>query len=138
MYSDMSIRTIAFSVSKRNSASAFASSVFPTPVGPRKMNEPIGRSGSPRPARDRRIAFDTAPTASSWPMTRSWRRDSIWTSFSISPSRSRETGMPVQLPTTSATSSEPTSSFSMGESAWISARRSMAASSSAWSFGRSP
>src|SRR6185369_3363917 len=34
MYSDMSIRTIAFSVSNRNSASAFASSVLPTPVGP--------------------------------------------------------------------------------------------------------
>src|SRR5436309_2816829 len=50
MYSDMSIRTIAFSVSNRNSASALASSVLPTPVGPRKMNEPIGRSGSPNPA----------------------------------------------------------------------------------------
>ncbi len=32
-----------------NSASARASSVFPTPVGPRKTNEPIGRFGSCRP-----------------------------------------------------------------------------------------
>ena len=32
-----------------NSASARASSVLPTPVGPRKTNEPIGRFGSWRP-----------------------------------------------------------------------------------------
>src|SRR5660398_319802 len=45
-YSDMSIRTIARSSSNRKSASAFASSVLPTPVGPRNRNEPVGRSGS--------------------------------------------------------------------------------------------
>ena len=48
MYSDMSRRTIAASSSNRNSASALASSVLPTPVGPRKMNDPIGRPGSPQ------------------------------------------------------------------------------------------
>src|SRR5919201_1468975 len=52
MYSDMSMRTIACSESKRNSARARAVSVFPTPVGPRKMKEPIGRLGSCRPARE--------------------------------------------------------------------------------------
>ena len=46
MYSLMSIRIIACSSSNRNSASARASSVLPTPVGPRNMNEPIGRRGS--------------------------------------------------------------------------------------------
>ena len=46
----------ASSSSKRNSASVLASSVFPTPVGPRKMNEPLGRLGSFRPARVRRMA----------------------------------------------------------------------------------
>ena len=46
MYSDMSMRTMWVSSSNRNSASARASSVLPTPVGPRKMNEPIGRLGS--------------------------------------------------------------------------------------------
>src|SRR5207244_170947 len=51
MYSDMSSRTMARSSSNRNSASARAVSVFPTPVGPRKMNEPVGRFGSCRPAR---------------------------------------------------------------------------------------
>ena len=42
-----------------NSASARASSVLPTPVGPRNRNVPIGRSGSCRPARERRSAFAT-------------------------------------------------------------------------------
>ena len=55
MYSPMSMRTIARSSSNRNSANARASSVLPTPVGPRNMNEPIGRFGSDSPARLRRI-----------------------------------------------------------------------------------
>src|SRR2546430_1744668 len=37
----MSIRTMARSSSNRNSASALASSVLPTPVGPRNRNEPV-------------------------------------------------------------------------------------------------
>ena len=41
--------------------------------GPRKMNEPIGRFGSLRPARARMTASATAATASSWPTTRWWR-----------------------------------------------------------------
>ena len=49
MYSDMSMRTIARSSSKRKSASVRASSVLPTPVGPRNRNEPIGRCGSDEP-----------------------------------------------------------------------------------------
>jgi hypothetical protein len=44
-YSDMSIRTIACSSSNMNSARARASSVLPTPVGPRKMKLPSGRFG---------------------------------------------------------------------------------------------
>ena len=43
-----------------------------TPVGPRKMNEPIGRFGSLSPARERRIALATRTSASSCPTTR-WR-----------------------------------------------------------------
>ncbi len=46
-----------------NSASARASSVLPTPVGPRKRKEPIGRSGSCSPARERRSAVATASIA---------------------------------------------------------------------------
>ncbi len=67
----------ASSSPKRNSASALASSVFPTPVGPAKMNEPPGRLGSFSPARVRRIAWDSALMASSWPMTRLWSSSSM-------------------------------------------------------------
>ena len=62
MYSDMSMRISAASSSNRNSASALVSSVLPTPVGPKNMNEPIGRFGSCRPARARRTAVETAFT----------------------------------------------------------------------------
>ena len=96
-----------------NSASAFASSVLPTPVGPRKRKLPIGRFGSESPARERRSALETASIASSWPITRSCRRSSIWISFSTSPSIRRLTGIPVHLATTSATSSSVTSSASI-------------------------
>ena len=41
------------------SAIAFESSVFPTPVGPKKRNEPVGRLGSESPALPRRIARET-------------------------------------------------------------------------------
>src|SRR5215218_3048735 len=111
MYSDMSMRTIASWLSNMNSASARASSVLPTPVGPRNRNTPIGRSGSASPARERRSALETLRTASSWPMTRRCRRSSMCTSFSTSPSMRRLTGMPVQRATTSATSSASTSSL---------------------------
>ena len=80
MYSDMSTWIIASSSPKRNSASVRASSVFPTPDGPRKMNEPVGRFGSLIPARARRIALETATIAWCWPMTRLCSSSSIRTS----------------------------------------------------------
>ena len=61
------------------------------------------------------MALATAVTASSWPTTRWCSRVSMCTSFSISPSSRLCTGIPVQLATTSATSSAETSSFSIGE-----------------------
>jgi hypothetical protein len=60
MYSDMSMRTMCDSSSNRKAASERASSVLPTPVGPRKMKEPMGRFGSCNPARARRTAFEMA------------------------------------------------------------------------------
>ena len=45
----------------------------PTPVGPRKMNEPSGRVASWMPARARRMVSETTRRAWSWPTTR-WRR----------------------------------------------------------------
>src|SRR3712207_7246570 len=85
----MSMRTIARSSSNRNSASALASSVLPTPVGPRNRNDPVGRFGSATPERARRTASDTARTASGWPTTRRPSSSSIRSSFWVSP-RSEE------------------------------------------------
>src|SRR5437899_383306 len=45
MNSDMSKRIIERSEPKRNSANERATSVLPTPVGPRKRNDPTGRCG---------------------------------------------------------------------------------------------
>jgi hypothetical protein len=97
MYSDMSRLIIAASSPNRNSASVLASSVLPTPDGPRKMNEPLGRFGSFRPARVRRIAWLTALMALSWPMTRLWSSSSMRSSLAVSSSVSLYTGMPVQM-----------------------------------------
>ena len=47
--SDMSTLISALSSSNTNSASALVSSVFPTPVGPKNINEPIGLFGSESP-----------------------------------------------------------------------------------------
>ena len=41
-----------------------------SPGGPRNMNEPYGLFGSDSPARERRIASETATIASCWPTTR--------------------------------------------------------------------
>jgi hypothetical protein len=92
-YSLMSIRTMARSSSKRNSASALASSVLPTPVGPRNRNEPVGRSGRrcrPASAAPRRRRARTA--AACWPMRRLPSHSSMCSSFSVSPSSSRPRG----------------------------------------------
>jgi hypothetical protein len=51
------------SESNSEPASARDSSVLPTPVGPRKMKEPIGRRGSLMPARARMTASATSWTA---------------------------------------------------------------------------
>jgi hypothetical protein len=65
MYSLMSIRTIFCSSSKRVCARVLASSVLPTPVGPRNRKEPIGLVGSLIPALERRMASVTRRTPSS-------------------------------------------------------------------------
>src|ERR1700749_3305714 len=96
MNSLMSMRTIAVSSSNRNAASALVSSVLPTPVGPRNRNEPIGRFGSCKPARERRTALEIARTASFWPTTRFSSDVSMCSSFSRSPSSILSTGIPVQ------------------------------------------
>jgi len=69
MYSDMSSCTMLFSSPNMNFANCLASNVLPTPVGPAKMNEPIGRFGSFMPDRDLRTAFAMAWIASFWLIT---------------------------------------------------------------------
>ena len=76
------------------------------------MNVPIGRLGSFKPERARRIASETVLTASSWPIKRLWRTSSIEINFFISLSTNLETGTPVHLLTTSAMSSPSISSLS--------------------------
>ena len=56
---------MASSEPKKYAASDFANSVLPTPVGPEKTKLAIGRLGFFNPTRARRIALDTALTASS-------------------------------------------------------------------------
>ena len=107
MYSDMSTWMRACSSPNRNSASVRASSVLPTPDGPRKMNEPAGRFGSLMPARARRMARLVAVMAASWPMTRLCSSSSMRSSFCVSASVSLNTGMPVHIETMSAISSSP-------------------------------
>ncbi len=91
--------------SKRYSASIFAKCVLPTPVGPKKINDPIGRFGSFNPARVLRIAFVIVSTALSWPITTFLKWSSIWSSFSDSLLAILWTGIPVIIATTSAISS---------------------------------
>jgi len=104
MYSDISNRTIASSLPNIASARARASSVFPTPVGPRKIKEPIGRLGFLSPALALLTARATASTAFSCPTTRWCMTDSRLTRRSLSSSASLLTGTPVQSATMAATS----------------------------------
>ncbi len=112
IYSDISILISASSSLNINSASDFASSVLPTPVGPKNKKVPIGRFGSFKPERARRIASETVSTASSWPIRRLCKISSILISFCFSLSTSLLTGIPVHLLTTFAISSSFISSLS--------------------------
>ena len=56
-------------LSKRCDARVLASNVLPTPDGPKNIKTPVGRSGSLRPARERKIACETVLTARFCPTT---------------------------------------------------------------------
>ena len=84
MNSLMSKRISARSLPKRYSAIERATSVLPTPVGPRKRNEPTGRCGFLSPARERRIARARAEIAFRCETMRSCKAFSIESSFSAS------------------------------------------------------
>ena len=70
----MSSRTSLATEPNMNSASVFASSVLPVPVGPTKRNTPSGRVGSVSPALTSAIRSTMTPTASSCPSTRSLKK----------------------------------------------------------------
>ena len=92
----------------RASASARASSVFPTPVGPTNSSDPSGRPGAANPDRPARTASATASTAASCPTTRRASSSSSASSCarSAAPTAStRPTGIPVARATAAATSS---------------------------------
>lgn len=100
MYSDISRRTSWFSLSNSCSAKALANSVLPTPVGPRKRNDPVGCCCRPKPALDLNTASATACTASFWPTTRWCNRSARPRSRAFSFWPSLVTGIPVQRLTT--------------------------------------
>ena len=108
MYSDISKRIRESLSPNINSANTFASSVFPTPVGPRKRKVPIGRFISFNPDRERRIALVRTLIASPWPITLPANSSSIFIRRILSFSSIRERGIPVILETTSAISSSVT------------------------------
>ena len=101
------------------------------------MNEPEGRRGSFRPARVRRIALDTALTASCWPMIRLCSSSSMRSSRVVSASVSLNTGIPVQLASTSAICSSSTSATTSRSPAFHCFSRSVFLISSCFSESRS-
>ena len=98
----MSILIKSFSPPNKHSATAFESSVFPTPVGPKNRNEPIGLFGSLSPTLPLLIAFATASTASFCPITLSCNVFSKFLSFSFSVLFILSVGIPVEEEITSA------------------------------------
>ena len=87
-----------------------ASSVFPTPVGPRNKKEPIGLVGSLIPALERIIASVTSSTPSSCPMTLRCSSSPRCSVLLLSLSLSFATGIPVHREMILAISSSVTAS----------------------------
>ena len=75
--SDISSRIRDSGTLNRSWASCLTSSVLPTPVEPTKMKD-TGLCLGLMPTRPRRMAADTARTASSWPMMWAFSRSSSW------------------------------------------------------------
>ena len=104
--SERSSRTSASSVPNSACASARASSVLPTPLGPTKRKPPTGLRGSLRPARARRTASETVRDGAVLADRRALRAALRAPS---NPARcasvSVPCGMPVQRETTAATRS---------------------------------
>ena len=110
MNSLMSKRVIASLLQNRKSASTLAVSVLPTPVGPRKRKEPMGRFEA-KPALLRWMTSAMVSSTARWP-TMCWLRKSRMPSTrSASLMSSRSTGMRAISETTSAMSAGSTDSL---------------------------
>ena len=83
-------------------ANTFANCVFPTPVWPRKMNEPIGFFGSFKPALFLWIDLTTFSIAKSWPIILFLTIEVSLDSLLLSVCLSLFNGIPVIIETTSA------------------------------------
>ena len=101
-----------------------ATSVLPTPVGPRKRKEAIGLSVFLNSILARLKAEATSLTASSWPIILWCIFTSKFKSFLVSSMPICVTGILVKLETTSATSSPVTTDFSPRRSLTVSATSS--------------
>ena len=91
----MSRRTSRSAEPNRNSASAFAISVFPVPVGPTNRKTPSGRVGSVTPALIIAMRSTTASTASSCPRTRRAKNSRVSSSRSGIEASSISSGNPL-------------------------------------------
>jgi len=111
IYSDISTLIMASASPNTSLASSLANCVLPTPVGPRKTNDPIGRFGSFKPILFLKIAFDIFSTASFCPITLSLKASDILASLSFSSWLIFCRGIPVIRETTSATFSPSTIFF---------------------------
>ena len=106
--SDISSLIRVSGLSKSSFESSFTSSVFPTPVGPTKINE-AGLLWTDNCTLLRLIAATTRSTASSWPMRCALSLSSSPARRFMSPSITLVTGIPVQRFITFAKSSSFTS-----------------------------
>ena len=109
------MRIKASSESNKNSDNVFANSVLPTPVGPKKIKDPIGRLGSLKPARVLCIVLVNFSTALSCPTTRCFNVSAICSNRWLSSSAIRLTGIPVIMDITEAISSSVTEYLSSFE-----------------------
>ena len=105
MYSLISIRIMCFSSSNNSYARVLATSVLPTPVGPKNINEPIGLFGSLIPALALIIASLTSFSALSCPFTRVCKLVYKFSILSFSLLATFDIGMLVHLLITFAMSS---------------------------------
>ena len=129
------MRIKARSSSKRNSASARANSVLPTPVGPKKMNEPMGPIGVLQTTTSAHDRLSNRDDRFILPDNAAMQFIAKMQTISrLPPSSSLATGTPVHRLTTAAMSSSSTSSLS-NSARWI--RWTVVASSALSCFSNS-